>query len=304
MSKYNKNVAIITGATSFLGRCVASFLLSKGFIVFGIVRPNSDKINILKKISGLNIIKLDFESFSSSDFKNIIEENDDNKKTFEVIKNIHDFNCDITFIHFAWGATLDRMNFAKQMLNIDMSAKALAFAKIIGANRFIFAGSQAEMSESAYGMAKKQFASIANEDLQNSTMKFIHLRIFSIYGKDDRETSLLKQLVKSFKDNKDIELSSCEYQWNFLHIDDFTNIIYNFILKNIDSGIFDIASEDTRLLKDYIIEAHKVYNAKNKLLFGKRPDSLEKFAIPNISNMINAIGSYSFIKFSDGIMRI
>jgi nucleoside-diphosphate-sugar epimerase len=153
-------------------------------------------------------------------------------------------------------------------------------------------------------MAKKQFANLATSDFKNSKMKFIHFRIFSIYGKEDRETSLLKQLVKSFKENKDITLSSCEYKWNFLYIDDFTDMIYKFITKNVDTGTYDIASIDTRLLKDYIIEAHHTFAANNKLLFGKRPDSLETFAIPDIKNTLNSIGNMKFIKFSDGILKI
>lgn len=309
----NKKVAIITGVTSFLGRSTAKYLLEKGFIVFGIVRPDSDinKLSIIKSNndkslseSNFHIIKLDFNLLSSNDFIDFSDNSIDNQQNIKLINDIKDLKVDITFIHFAWGATLDRTNFAKQMMNIDMSSKALEFAKILGANRFIFAGSQAEMSESAYGMAKKQFASIANADLKNGNMKFIHFRIFSIYGKDDRETSLLKQLVKSFIENKDITLSSCEYKWNFLYIDDFTDIVYKFITKNVDTGMYDIASDDTRLLKDYVIEAHDAYGAKNKLLFGKRPDSLETFAIPDIKNTINAIGSINFTKFSDGILKI
>ena len=304
MQSKSKKVVIITGVTSFLGRSVAGFLLSKGFIVFGIVRPYSNKIDIIKNINGLNIIKLDFESLSSNDFKNLEMKSNDNKEILDVIKNIQELNCDISFIHFAWGSTLDRTNFAKQMLNIDMSLKVLEFAKILGCNRFIFAGSQAEMSESAYGMAKKQFASAGNIFLKKTNMKFIHFRIFSIYGKEDRETSLLKQLVKSFKENKDIELSSCYYKWNYLYIDDFTSIVYTFINKNVDTGTYDIASDDTRLLKDYVIEAHHVFKAKNELLFGKRPDSLEKFAIPNIKNTLKAVGHIKFTKFSDGIIKL
>lgn len=304
MSIKNKKVAIITGVTSFLGRSTAKYLLEKGFIVFGIVRPDSDTKDLSLIPSNFYIIRLDFNLLSSNDFIDFSDNSIDNQQNIKLINDIKDLKADITFIHFAWGATLDRTNFAKQMMNIDMSSKALEFAKIIGVNRFIFAGSQAEMSESAYGMAKKQFASIANADLKNGNMKFIHFRIFSIYGKDDRETSLLKQLVKSFRGNKDIELSSCEYKWNFLYIDDFTDIVYKFIIKNVDTGMYDIASDDTRLLKDYVIEAHDVFAAKNKLLFGKRPDSLETFAIPDIKNTINAIGSINFTKFSDGILKI
>ena len=299
MVSKNKKIAIITGITSFLGRSTAKFLLSKGFILFGIVRPDSAKINLIEDIDGLKIINLDFDKMKFNDFLCV---ND-----LDLSKNLSDLkekNCDITFLHFGWGSTLDRSNFMNQMLNVDMSMKVLEFAKILGAKRFIFAGSQAEMSESAYGLAKKQFATFAEDKIKGSDMNFIHLRIFSVYGEGDRDNSLIMTLIKLCKENKDIDLSSCNYDWNFLYIEDFVNIIYKMIQKDIPTGTYDIASDDTRLLKDYVIEAHKVIKAKNKLNFGERPDSIETFAIPDISNTLEVIGNIKFTKFKDGILKM
>lgn len=275
---------------------MAKYLLSKGFVVFGIVRPESDKLNLVQDIKGLNIIKLDFDKVRSSDFLCV-----NDLELSKLIDETKEKNYDISLLHFGWGATLDRNNFMKQMINVDMSIKVLEFAKVLGATRFIFAGSQAEMSESPYGMAKKQFAAFTEDNLKDSDMRFIHLRIFSIYGDGDRDTSLIMTLIKLCKENKDVGLSSCNYDWNFLYINDFTRMIRKMIEKDVDSGTYDIASNDTRLLKDYVIEAHKVLKAKNKLNFGERPDSLEKFAIPNISKTIEAIGAFDFTAFKDGI---
>ena len=189
--------------------------------MFGIVRPDSAKINLIEDIDGLKIINLDFDKMKFNDFLCI---ND-----LDLSKNLSDLkekNCDITFLHFGWGSTLDRSNFMNQMLNVDMSMKVLEFAKILGAKRFIFAGSQAEMSESAYGLAKKQFATFAEDKIKGSDMNFIHLRIFSVYGEGDRDNSLIMTLIKLCKENKDIDLSSCNYDWNFLYIEDFVNTFF------------------------------------------------------------------------------
>lgn len=291
-----KKIAIITGTTSFLGRSTAKYLLSKGFVVFGIVRPESDKLSLIQDIKGLNIVELDFDKVRSSDFLCV-----NDLELSKLIDEIKEKKYDISLLHFGWGATLDRNNFMKQMLNVDMSIKVLEFAKVLGAKRFIFAGSQAEMSETPYGVAKKQFATFAEDNLSDSNMSFIHLRIFSIYGDGDRDTSLIMTLIKLCKENKDVGLSSCNYDWNFLYINDFTRMIHKMIEKDVDSGTYDIASDDTRLLKDYVMEAHKVLKAKNKLNFGERPDSLEKFAIPNISKTIEVIGAFDFTAFKNGI---
>lgn len=82
---------------------MATFLLQKGFIVFGIVRPESNNIKNAEKIENLKLIELNFDNLSSNDFINILDEN--NKKSIDVVDDIKKLNADISFIHFAWGAT-------------------------------------------------------------------------------------------------------------------------------------------------------------------------------------------------------
>ena len=294
-----KRIAIITGVTSFLGKSTARFLLQSDFLVFGIVRPDSNNKDKLKDLKGLKLVEIDFDSISSNDFNNL-----NNANTIEAIHNSTKNNPDITFIHFGWGSTLDRNNFMAQMLNVDYSMKVLEFAKILKAKRFIFAGSQAEYSDSAYGLAKLRFAKNAVKYLSDCDTKFIHMKIFSIYGQEDRETSLIKTLVKACKENKSFDLSSCDFKWNFLYINDFVCIVYKLIDKNVSSGDYDVASDDTRLLKDYCYEVKDVLNSSSVLNFGAREDSSEKFAIPNIKKLELAIGAFSFTKFRDGILSI
>lgn len=294
-----KRIAIITGVTSFLGKSTARFLLQSDFLVFGIVRPDSKNKSKLKNTDGLKLVEIDFDKISSNDFKNL--ENDKYRKT---IKDIIKSKADITFIHFGWGSTLDRNNFMAQMLNVDYSMKVLELAKILHVKRFIFAGSQAEYSDSAYGLAKSQFATNAIKELEDTDTKFIHLKIFSVYGKEDRETSLIKSLVKACKTNKDFDLSSCEFKWNFLYIDDFVCIIYKLINKDVSSGDYDIASDDTRLLKDYCLEVKEVLSSRSTLNFGAREDKNENFAIPNIRSLVSVIGDFSFTKFREGILKV
>lgn len=294
-----KRIAIITGVTSFLGKSTARFLLQSDFLVFGIVRPDSKNKDCLRDLKGLKLIEIDFDKINSSDFNKL-----DNPNTKKLIQDIIKNKADITFIHFAWASTLDRNNFMAQMLNVDYSMKVLEFARILKVKQFIFAGSQAEYADSAYGLAKSKFAKNAVKYLSDTDTKFIHLRIFSIYGKEDRNTSLIKTLVKACKENRDFDLSSCEFKWNFLFINDFICIIYKLIDKDVNSGDYDIASSDTRLLKDYCIEVKSVLNSNSKLNFGAREDSDEKFAIPNIKKLVSSIGDFSFTKFSDGILSI
>lgn len=292
-----KKIVIITGVTSFLGSSVARHLISCGYIVFGIVRPKSKNLKKIKNIKSLKLIKIDFEKIKISDLIDIKD-----KKIIELVENIRLKNSDISLIHFGWGNSFDRHNMSEQLKHIDYSRKVYEFAKLMGVSRFIFAGSQAEYSDSPYGICKKEFANYVEKDNEINKPKFIHLRIFSIYGPNDKETTLISSLIKLIGKNKDVSLSSCSYLWNYLFIDDFSEIINKLLLCNAN-GVFDVASDDTRILKDYIIEVKDVLNGKLKLKFGERPDSTEKFAIPDINNLMNIIKDFKFTKFSDGIIK-
>lgn len=292
-----EKVVIITGVTSFLGSSVASHLISCGYKVFGIIRPESKNLKKVKNIKGLKLIKINFENKKISDLIDISD-----KKIIELVDNIRLKNPDISLIHFGWGNSYDRLNMSEQLKHLDYSRKVYEFAKLMGVSRFIFAGSQAEYSDSPYGICKNEFANYIEKDNSIDKPKFIHLRIFSVYGSNDRETTLILSLINSIKKGKDISLSSCMYLWNYLYIDDFTKIIYKLILSNVN-GIFDVASDDTRNLKDYVLEVYDTLNGKIKLKFGERPDSIEKFAIPNIKNLMNAINGFEFTKFSEGILK-
>lgn len=292
-----KRIVIITGITSFLGSSAARHLISCGYIVFGIVRPESKNIKKVKSINGLKLIKINFEKIKISDITD-----NKNKRIIELVENIRLKNSDISLIHFGWGNSFDRHNMSKQLNHIDYSRKVYEFAKLMGVSRFIFAGSQAEYSDSPYGICKKEFANYIEKDKSIDKPKFIHLRIFSVYGPNDKETTLISSLIKLIRNNKDVSLSSCSYLWNYLFIDDFTEIINRLILCNVN-GVFDIASNDTRILKEYILEAYSMLNGKSKLNFGGRPDSIEEFAIPNIESLLKVIKGFEFTKFSDGIIK-
>ena len=294
-----KKVAIITGVTSFLGRNVAKNLIKNKYKVIGILRPESNK-KCIRDIKGLDTITIDFNKINLSDFSDIEYE----YRIKEKLKVIYGKNIEFYILHFGWGSTSNRKDFNSQMLNVDYSKKVYYISKLLNAKKFIFAGSQAEKSNTtAYGMAKNSFANWVRE--QNDNIDFIHMRIHSVYGIDDRDTTLILSIIKSIKEKKDIELSSLNFYWNYLYIDDFVKIVSIFMKAEVNSNIvYDIGSDDTRILKDYVNEIKNILKAKNKFIIGARKDSDEIFSIPNISFMMNVINDFKFTKFSEGIKRI
>lgn len=249
---------------------------------------------------GLDTITIDFNKINLDDFNEIEYE----YRIKEKLEKIYREECEFSFLHFGWGSTLNRNDFNSQMQNVDYSKKVYNIARLLKTKKFIFAGSQAEKSSlTAYGMAKNSFANWAKE--QKDDINFIHMRIHSVYGVDDRDTTLILSIIKSVKDNKDIELSSLNFYWNYLYIDDFVKIIRLFLENSEENNIiYDIGSDDTRLLKDYVNEIKEVLKAKNNFLIGARQDSNEVFSVPNISFMMSVLKDFKFTKFSEGIKKI
>lgn len=295
MNKKNKPVIIITGITSFLGSEVAKFLIKKEYNVIGITYPNSKSLYRIENMKKLNIITIDFDKIDI----NSISKKYVNDKYLKII-NKNDF----IFLHFGWADTNNRNDYNLQIKNLLYSKKVLLFSSIINTKKFIFAGSQAEKSNSKYGMVKREFANYAKKFFSNTKTKFIHLRIHSVFGKYDGRETLISELIKSIKENSTLKVSSLDYDWNYLYINDFVNIIYKIIIKDIKQGTYDVGSLDTRQLKNYVEEVLEVLSAKNAVEFGMLNNSLEKFSTPNIDMLLKEIGQFKFTKFKDAILKI
>lgn len=309
MIKNNKNI-FITGATSFLGRSTCSYLISKGYKVFAFARENSENNYKLDSIKGLNIIPINIDAITEEELDSFSDIDNKNKIVKKALANIN--KCDNILIHYAWKGTtrIDRGNKEMQEYNLLQSKKWLEISKVMGIKKIIFAGSQAEYSPNYYGIYKNKFADIASQFVEQNDMFFIHMRIFSIFGNNDRNTTILSALLSSIKENKDFDMTSCRKKWNFLYINDYVKILSKLIEKedktdNTNCGhtiTMDIASDDTRALRSFIVEVHDTLKSKIKLNFGVKEDNSDIFAIPDISNLLHYIGKYNFIKFPNAII--
>lgn len=215
-------------------------------------------------------------------------------------------NADI-WIHYAWAGkgSEGRMDEQIQEENINMSLRALKKACELNVKKFLFAGSQAEyQGKSAYGRAKSEFGCLAEKYLKNtgSTMEFIHMRIFSVYGPLDHSESLVSMLIKNAVLGNDMNLGPCTQLWNYTYIDDVIDAVKLLIKKEGVHGTVDVAGDDTRLLKDYVKEAWDVLKADGRLNFGVRGNNAEGAAdlIPD-TGKLKELGYEAKISFADGI---
>ena len=292
---------VVTGATSFLGRNVVESLLINGYEVYAFVRNSSQ-----------NPLKLE-----NSNLKYIYG-------TLDEIEIIYDHitYADI-FIHFAWAGSgsIGRNTEEVQMSNIDYSLRAIKLAIKLDCKKFIFPGSQAEYGKinnqitentecnplSFYGKAKLEFSKKANLTCKDENIEFIHLRIFSVYGYGDRKGTLVDSCIKSFNNGKIMELGPCKQNWNYLYIDDFASIVLKLIESECPTGIYNIASPETRILRDFVKIIYDVSNKTGNYVFEDKTDANPEGSPelnPSIEKLRIYINNYEFTPFYKGIQEI
>ena len=224
------------------------------------------------------------------------------------------------WIHFAWDGvgSAGRSDTNIQIENIQNAKKAYLYAKLLGARKFLFAGSQAEygignhrvpMPVSPYGKAKLSFGrwateqSLLSEIYDDAPMQFIHMRIYSVYGSGDHETSLVNTVLRAALRHEAITLGSCEQRWNYLEVHDLARAI-RILLRSGDTrtGIYDIAGSDSRMLKKYVIAMNAIAGDGAELRFGTRANNAEGAAnmSPEILKL-QRLGFHQEISFEAGI---
>ena len=74
----------------------------------------------------------------------------------------------------------------------------------------------------------------------------------------------------------------------------------------MNSGIYNVASNDTRVLKEFVEEIWDLSNQRGKYVFGTErfnPEGTPNLK-PDISKLVNVLGAYSFTSFKEGILEI
>ena len=148
------------------------------------------------------------------------------------------------------------------------------------------------------------------------------MRIFSVYGTGDHETSLVSSCVRAAKEGKTAELGPCRQQWNFLQIKDCGEAVLALAEAVVSAAgkaeaeagscscVFNIGGDDTRPLKDFVQEVFDIapscgYDGAGFHL-AERPAGPEgtPYLSPDISKIREMTGWSPRISFRDGIREM
>jgi len=295
---------VITGATSFLGRHLVQLLLSKGDVVYAVCRDKTKGKKVLGNSDKLHVVEAQMKDYAC---------------LADEIKQ-----ADV-FVNLAWDGTGHdgRNNKEIQQQNIAYSKIAISQAVLMGCQLFVEAGSQAEYGTqtelitentecrpfSEYGKAKLELWRYGCEIAETGKMKYMHLRIFSLYGEDDHPWTLVMSSVDKMLHNNPIDLSCCTQNWNFLYVDDATRMIESLMTYALQEStfrneIFHIASRDTRPLKEFVLLIKSICQSSSLLNFGSiTPEHIVSLT-PDVSKTEAVVGVVDTVSFEDVIKRI
>lgn len=223
----------ITGSYGFIG----SSFIKKYKKIYNIYKIKSD-INVISDIKDecKKINKIDFFLHfagvgreKSKNFKKVYNTN------FLAVRNIIK---EIKFDHFIFSSSSHVYKFSKNLLHEESKLKP----------------------ETYYGMSKLKAEKYIIKNLKNFTI----LRIFNIYGKNQRKGFIFKDIEENIKLGKKLKLQN-EIR-DFVHINEVIRSI-NFVIKKKINGIFNISIGKPVSFKELSKKIAKKLKKKHNLNF-------------------------------------
>ncbi len=290
---------MITGATSFIGRRIVNYAAQEGWSVIAVTRMNGkSRIN---NDNVCRVLELDMKDY------------------FRLGKLAPNVDC---FVHLAWDGTRgqDRFEKEKQENNCVCGMSAIKSVVDSGCKTIITAGSQAEYGlvteeitentpcnpNTAYGYYKLKLFEDALTLCRQSGVAVKDSRFFSLYGPGDYEKTAVMQCVRNMCLNEPCELTACTQMWNYLYVDDAARAVLSLCASDCQEGAYNIASGDSRTLRQYIEEMKRVLNSSSELRYGAVPYTKAGpvSICPSIRKIVEATGWRPVITFSEGVKLV
>lgn len=295
-----KTIAL-TGATSMLGVALINECIQANISVIAFIRPNSSQINRIPK----------------SNLITIIECNLDNLNIFDVEEHKAD-----VFYHIGWAFTdkINRNLNEKQIKNIQYTLDAVKLAKKLQCKRFVGTGSQAEFGIvskkissktpinplTPYGIAKYAAGKISYIECKNNNIDHIWVRVFSVYGKNDNEGTLINTLISNCAANIPMKFTKCEQMWDYLFETDAGKALFAIGEKGISNKNYCLGSGKGKKILSYINDVISIVNPNYIPLIGQVPYNPNQpmYLVADISELSQDTGWKPEVSFEEGIKKL
>lgn len=274
-------VALITGATGFLGRHLCVKLLEKDYKIVVLVRETSD-ISFFSKYSKQKVIVCQLDK----DF-NVID---------EVVKNYKPL---ITF-HLA--ATFDKGYTNKEIVNLintNILFGTILLNSLVKYNckNFINIGTYWQNFKdetynpfNLYAATKQSFQDIIKFYEEEYGLQCITLKLCDTYGEDDGRKKIINLLKQAYQKDEELDMTKGEQYLSLTYIDDVVKGIIlasDYVLNSKYCGYtYFLANKDIIKLQNLVKSIEKIANKKLKINWGKIQYKKREIMRPYIGNIL------------------
>ncbi len=241
---------LLIGSTGFLGSHLKR-KLKKTYKLICISRKNQFDIGNFKKINFLLNRKIDFIinlSGQSSTKKNML--NTILKGNKNIIKALKNKKIKPTVYYIS---TTLVYGFSNKLLN--------------------------EKSKLNPSLDYSKIKKISELNYLKSNLNFKILRVANVYSLN--KNGIVKYLINCFLSRKKLNITNIKAYRNYIHVDDFSNIIKKMLNKKLSHNIYNLGHENF-CIQDLIKIIEKKF--KNKLNYKDRNYGLDKVSSHRISN--------------------
>lgn len=290
-----RSSCVITGATGYIGSCLVKYLLQHGWEVHIIAQPEFGYANIE----------------NMKDKIHIFEYNHDINSLIEYFIKIE---VDVVF-HLAAAVIADCRPEQVSVLiqsNIQFGTEILEAMKYSSTRLFVGTGSYWQNYNSdtynpvdLYAATKEAFEKILQYYVDAHLFRAVTLRLFDVYGEDDKRPKLLNLLKEIAGTDKSIDVSPGEQYLDMVHISDVCSAYlkaYEYLISNSDisNEIYGVYTGKPFTLKQIVAEFEKVLDKKITVNWGGKP--YKKREIMNPATVYSQLPNWCpYVKLSDGL---
>lgn len=291
--------AIVTGATGFVGSALVKELVNQGVKVTAVVRSLQSNTSNIQKLPGVRTLICPMEELDK--LPQLISE------TFDV------------FYHLAWcGSTGPaRGDYNLQLTNAKWVLDAVNAASKLGCNKFVGAGTLAELDVNAYtpldgsipnivscyGVAKITAHYMSKAECNRLGIEHCWAYISNTYGIGNYTSNFVNFASKIMIKGLPADFTSGDQPYDFVHISDTARGLCCIGTSGKKNTAYYIGSGVIQPLKEYIKIIRDAIDPSISLNLGAIPfrGTVQPESIFDCSKLKNDTGYTPRVSFKDGI---